>query len=393
MQTKRQPALDGLRGIAILAVLIYHGVMYGSRIWPAGSGLALAALQLSRYGEHGVSLFFVLSGFLITGILIDAGTASAGEYYGHFYARRARRILPTYLVTVVVALVVLPALWPTRPEFAVPPGSAIWTATFLVNVAIAHAGWAAVPIVLGPLWSLAVEEQFYLVWPWLVRRRTAAHLLALAWAATVLAIATRAIGLRLAPPLWRWEMLTPACADMLAAGAAVAVLVREERWRARLAAWAPGVAVLAAILWWLAPYVDHRSVLWDPVTVCRPTALAVLFAAWIATVVTAPEGRMARALSATPLRFFGRYSYAIYLFNQPVMVAWYTTPALVALTTRVGGDGFGAVLVFAVVTVGITTALAIGNWAAYERRLLAGGRPDRSSLAPPITFWPWLSKR
>jgi len=389
---RRLPALDGLRGVAILAVLVYHGIMYGTRLWPPGTDAELAVLSLSRFGEHGVSLFFVLSGFLITGILIDASAASPAEYYGHFYARRARRILPTYVVTVLVCLAVLPALWPGRAEFAVPSGSTTWIATFLVNVAVAHSGWAAVPVVLGPLWSLSVEEQFYLVWPWLVRRRPPAQLLVLAVAAVLLAFVTRVIGLG-RPPLWQWELLTPACADMLAAGAVVAVLVRDAQWRGRLAVWAPAVAIVAAILWWLLPLLDHRSVLDVPAIAVRPTVLATLFAACLATVVAAPAGRMARALSARPLRFFGRYSYAIYLFNQPVMVAWYTTPALVAVTARVGGGGFGAVVVFAVATTAVTTALAVGNWVAYERRILAGGRPDRSSLAPPITFWPWLSKR
>jgi peptidoglycan/LPS O-acetylase OafA/YrhL len=341
-----------VRGVAILAVLVFHGL-----ILPG----AQAVDSLALLGHVGVTLFFVLSGYLITGILMDTASRPAGEYYGRFYARRARRILPTYLVTLVLALVLLPALFPDRPQFAVPAGSTIWALTFLSNMAISRWGWAAMPVILGPIWSLAVEEQFYLFWPWLLRRRPGVSILWLCAIAAVVSIATRAACILYAPPTWLWTYSTLACIDALAAGAVVAVMMRDAAMRARLTSWAWPVGVLLVIVWLACPYIGGVAA-----RAVRETALVGAFAAWLARVVTAPAGVSARVLSTAPFRFFGRYSYAMYLFNQPVIFVWFTTPALVALTARLGGGAVGSLLL----TIALTTAAAVANWYAYERRAL-----------------------
>jgi peptidoglycan/LPS O-acetylase OafA/YrhL len=329
--------------VAILAVLVFHGMMAGRpAVGRAADGWALL-------GHDGVTLFFVLSGYLITGILMDTSSAPAAAYYGRFYARRVRRIAPTYLVTLVVALVVLPSVFPDRPAFAVPAGSAVWALTFLSNFAIARWGWAALPLVLGPLWSLAVEEQFYLFWPWLLRRRAAASILALCAGAVVVSIATRFACLRYAPSGWLWEYATPACIDALAAGAVVAVFARTSV--AGLGRWSVRVGVVCVAIWLVCPFLGSAG------AAVRQTALVGAFAAWLARVVTAPSGWSASVLSTPPLRFFGRYSYAMYLFNQPVV--------LVMLVFVHAG-----VVTHLVMSVVLTTAAAVVNWYAYERRAL-----------------------
>lgn len=143
----------------MLAVIAFHLALYAE---PSGSALANLRLMI-RFGWTGVDLFFVLSGFLITGILYDHRTAR--ERFRAFYGRRLVRIFPLYYAT--LALYAL-----TSPLFASPEevrdlvGALPWHVGYLTNVRIAvENAWAAAPIYTSHLWSLAVEEQFYLLWP------------------------------------------------------------------------------------------------------------------------------------------------------------------------------------------------------------------------------------
>jgi peptidoglycan/LPS O-acetylase OafA/YrhL len=147
--------LDVLRGIAILLVLIYHGFLFSAPRLVLGTPTLQSLYLLTGWGWLGVNLFFVISGFLITGILQDS--RSSTQYFQRFYTRRALRILPAYLVTLFLLwgfhLVRLPYLLICVLFLANMPGLLLPTGTALY----------------GPLWPLAVEEQFYLVWPWLNR--------------------------------------------------------------------------------------------------------------------------------------------------------------------------------------------------------------------------------
>src|ERR1700686_5077124 len=147
------PELDVLRGIAILGVLFFHGFRadYGELPFTGARKLLIFATQP---GSLGVNLFFVLSGFLITGILLES--KSRPDYYRRFYARRALRILPAYY-----ALLLLLFLTGLKPYSFL-----LLSFFYLANVTPLF----GVPQVYSVLWSLAVEEQFYLLWPTLVHR-------------------------------------------------------------------------------------------------------------------------------------------------------------------------------------------------------------------------------
>src|SRR5687768_1805284 len=158
------PALDGLRGTAVIAVLVCHYAVLLPRT---------PAVGLLEIGWAGVDLFFVLSGFLITGILLDArGTP---HYLRNFYARRALRIFPLYYgflaVTLLVSLAVKLAPGASheglRHLWAAQPSLWTYTANYWMPAQTAWSPWSEVVI---PLWSLSVEEQFYLVWPLVVCR-------------------------------------------------------------------------------------------------------------------------------------------------------------------------------------------------------------------------------
>ena len=158
----RLSALDGVRAIAILLVIAHHAVAF---VGEGSTGLERAVGAIAREGWIGVDLFLVLSGYLITGILLK--TKSSKGYYRRFMMRRVLRIFPAYYVFVVVFFILLPRLFPDHPDLAMLPGQQAWYWSYLANVRIFLNGhWSA--LYVEHAWSLAIEEQFYLLWPWIV---------------------------------------------------------------------------------------------------------------------------------------------------------------------------------------------------------------------------------
>ncbi len=338
------PALDGLRGLAILMVITCHYVLFFkfSSVWAA----SLAAI--GGNGNIGVDLFFVLSGFLITGILIDA--RGRRNYFRNFYARRTLRIFPLYYGFLAVILAICLAakaghpvafkhhindLWVLQPW--------LWTYTLNFRFMIPREGAFLVP----HFWTLAIEEQFYLFWPMVVLNTTNKGLVrvcALIVAGSlVLRFAMSALGFTGLAIF----VFTPCRADAFAAGALVAVLLRADVNRARLtgaATWvgvASGILAAAALIiipaWHFLSLrglgavgggeLRRAAALPAPVSDFLYTVLAFLFAALIVLVLCRPTGRLGRACSFTPLRVVGGYSYAIYIFHLPV---WVVTTGLLA---------------------------------------------------------------
>src|SRR3954469_17134562 len=154
------PVLDGLRGIAILAVIVYH---YAFEL-QHGHGLGGAIYELLHQGRHGVDLFFVLSGFLITGILLD--TRESPRYFRTFYARRILRIFPLYFFYLAAVALLLTRWWTSHFGYNPWAGVSFWPYFLYFENFKSHHMFN--DLFLGHLWSLAVEEQFYTVWPLLV---------------------------------------------------------------------------------------------------------------------------------------------------------------------------------------------------------------------------------
>ena len=297
---REMPGLDAVRGIAVLAVVLYHGLY-----WDLGArGAKSAALErLSHaftFGWLGVNLFFVLSGFLITGILLD--TRGRRRYGREFYVRRALRILPLYLVTLVwLSLVVHITLG--------------YVALCLLNMANLSSYLPIGGSVYRPFWSLAVEEQFYLVWPWLVRW------LSLRWSAyACMAMLVVCPALRFGSkarwvPLGDTHMMTWLIADNLAIGGLLAVFLRSRHATLRntrmLTAGLLGSgAVLLGI--GLSMHLLHRATPGGAAFQSEPFNL--LFAGLV-MVALMWGGRAQVMLWTAPLRFLGYISYGMYLFH------------------------------------------------------------------------------
>jgi peptidoglycan/LPS O-acetylase OafA/YrhL len=205
--------LDILRGCAILLVLLYH-----SFVLPFHPQLPIAdwTASLARFGRYGVHLFFVLSGFLIVGGLLD--TRGAANYYQRFYLRRALRILPAYMLLIVALKAVGYISWR-------------YVAACVFYVANMAGIFRARSSEYGALWSLAVEEQFYLFVPWFIRKRSNKAVLIFLLAICALCILARAITGYLRPNADAYFKIWDN-ADYLAYGALAALLLRLNVWNA-----------------------------------------------------------------------------------------------------------------------------------------------------------------
>jgi peptidoglycan/LPS O-acetylase OafA/YrhL len=209
---KYVPELDGIRGIAVLAVMFYH-------CFPS---------SVTRIGWMGVDLFFVLSGFLITGILLD--TRGDKGYYTNFIGRRFLRIFPLYYLVLCIVFFVLPHLLKAvyLPHFDYYKQHEGWFWLYMQNWLYSKDGFPPNHLLVH-FWTLGVEEQFYLVWPWLVRFIPHKHLLK-----TAIFLCIGAILFRLLPsgsiamePTYRY-MSTLSRMDGLLIGAIIAILIRDN---------------------------------------------------------------------------------------------------------------------------------------------------------------------
>ena len=358
------PALDGLRGIAILLVLAHAFSVFE----PASTLATLLKLGFD-FGWIGVQLFFVLSGFLITGILLDARD-SAG-YYRNFIARRALRIFPLYYGVLLVAFVVLPLLR------TMPAGYGEHQAWLWLYVANFTAPFGRSEAAFPHFWSLCVEEQFYLLWPWLVRWVGRRGVLVSGGVLVVLAIASRVLARALFPsPLGEdiAYMFTICRFDALAIGAMLAALLRDPRALAGLGAKpAAGLAATGAALVLVTAVFGALQRQGQWMQWIGYTTIALGFACVLAGALNAST-LWARLLSLPWLRRCGQYSYGMYVFHAPLHV-FVGLPLLAAL--GLGGGILASLGYFVIATVATFIAGAL-SYMLYERHLL----PIKARSAP-----------
>ncbi|MBL9076579.1 MAG: acyltransferase [Planctomycetes bacterium] len=366
----RVPELDGVRGIAIVAVVAMHATLY-AKVDPRVAAEPLARAML--LGWSGVDLFFVLSGFLITGILVRA--RGSRHYFRNFYARRALRIFPLYWLILGLLLFVLER----------PPTSGAERASYLLY----WQNWAwiwrfdAHPDLARTItWSLAVEEQFYLVWPAVVLLVPPRLLPRLCGALIVAAIALR---------FWilpeRVDVayfLTPCRLDALAAGACLAVLPPVPAWAGRSAV-VLGLAGLATVA-----VATGSSLPGDNAPMQAWGLVAALTTALGVVTLARRDGLVAAVCRNRVLRSFGRYSYCIYLVHV-LVVQWFAA-RLVDVAQRspethawLTNDCPALVLLLSFTGASLATVWGIGwlSWHLFEQHFLALKRRFDAADARP----------
>ncbi len=349
----KMPELDSVRGIAILGVLFCHGFYWSSGLIGL-SGIIRDLVNVTRLGALGVNLFFVLSGFLITGILVEM--RSKPRYYPKFYFRRVVRILPALYVLLFVLYFV-----PGQSRSYV-----LLSAFFLANIApILH-----VPYTYGMLWSLAVEEHFYFVWPLAVRSFKSRTLLSVAIGVVAVSPILQALWFRNPLPEGFGEF-TWLIADGLAIGACLALLVREP-WckRRHLLRFSVGAVAGAALLLGAgAPFgiLTRRELLGAALLV---SVVHLLFVGLLGLFLLAGSSRLAYLVNWRTLRFYGEISYGLYLYHWLVFLGYDAAVHHFLPTASFIGHPGLLFLRFGVVLSAATFIAYVSRW-QYEQRFLA----------------------
>jgi peptidoglycan/LPS O-acetylase OafA/YrhL len=378
---QRIPALDGVRGLAILGVMACHFATAG---WP-NTVTGRVAFRAVDAGWAGVDLFFVLSGFLITGILLDA--KAAPHYFRNFYMRRVLRIFPLYYGFLVLIFWGLPFVLPFTPAMGAITTHQGWLWCYGTNLFMGAKGtwffekdW----LKLGHFWSLAIEEQFYLGWPLVVFLFSRRTLIGVCLGCLAFSLAARILLVGLDAPKICAEIMTPCRFDALAAGALGVLLLRGQQEhlfrRARAAACllALGIVVIGF---------SRRT--WDatdPVVQTIGYSVMDLFFAALLILCVAPSqpNWLARFFSQPALKWFGAYSYAIYVFHVPLMPLFDKLFPVEELGLRLGSAYFG-VVAHAILAAAISSLLAFGSWHLYEKHFLKLKKyfaPKRREAAP-----------
>lgn len=357
--TKHVPALDGVRAIAVIGVMLSH-LFPGT---PRGM-MQIALIRVLQFGSTGVDLFFLLSGFLITGILFDS-LADDG-YFRKFYARRILRIFPLYYGVLACC-----GLWMVVTGLEAHR-ELLSYALYLQNtrwLADTTSPNAPVALPIAHFWSLAIEEQFYLVWPLLVfviRGRKA--LLWVCIGAIVICPILRALlAMHQAPQFWI-HTNTLLRSDSLLAGAALALIIRGNR-QVVILRWAwlsfllvSPLVLLVQMTWTL----EIRSI-----SILQISLAYTVMIFWYGSLLLLHmrEGVLRRFLSTPALRWIGKYSYGFYVYH---LILFFKVQPLVHTfleTHGVSNKGL-AVMLSGLSTILLTAAISYASYQLYERRFL-----------------------
>jgi peptidoglycan/LPS O-acetylase OafA/YrhL len=374
-------ALDGIRGLAIILVMLHH---FEYQIPPNNIAITYTIL-IFDFGWVGVDLFFVLSGFLITSILLD--TRKADNYFSSFYARRILRIFPLYYSVLILILTLRHFCPPLKPISPLPADEKLYF-LYLTNWLVLWKGhWG--PNILGHFWSLAVEEQFYLIWPvfvWLLTPKRLAKTAALGCLAAIL---VRIMWVNYGGPAPAIAIATVTRMDTLLCGALGAIFFQDAAIFTKLRPWLLRIAWVAAFIVIVGVVVmRHNHGPWGGLLFIETIGFTLMAIGFTALVLyaAATDGKATlfqRVFRSRVLSEFGKYSYGIYVYHVPVLAAGdlairpHLPPALVS--------NIWFNLLYVALLFGVSFLIAMLSYEHFERHFLAMKRyfePSRVEMPP-----------
>jgi peptidoglycan/LPS O-acetylase OafA/YrhL len=360
--------LDGVRGLAILLVLCTH--IFKRADYLTENQILHLISAPTRIGWIGVDLFFTLSGFLITGILLR--TREDSNYFKNFYVRRILRIFPLYYILVGGLLIFLPQL----DTEAGARTQAFWPVYMLYQQNWLHVFRVEPSLFLVPTWSLAIEEQFYLIWPTVVYFFKPRMLIFLSIGIVLFSLLIRIIMMLMqstftsvfpVPEFFYYGSITRF--EGLALGSLIAILFETaDIWKQKMARWAWPVLIFSAGLFiWIAVLAGTDNPVSSKVTaVWGYSLIALVSGALIVLVTTQPEQSLIRRIFKTRvMAFFGKYSYAMYLIHAPFI------SLLLEYMWNTGRRSSIMWLSYIVISFAGTILLSLLSWNLLEKRMLA----------------------
>jgi peptidoglycan/LPS O-acetylase OafA/YrhL len=365
---ERTKELDGLRGIAVILVMALH-IFKRASLFTANPTLHFIT-SLTSVGWVGVDIFFVLSGFLITSILLK--TKEKKDYFKNFYMRRALRIFPLYFVCVAVILYFIPVLdgvfVPEVPR--VIPFLLLYQQNW-INIL---GGDLWMTLYLSVTWSLAIEEQFYLVWPAIVFFSRKETLLRISIGIIAASILARIIGVFFWGDIGQVTNFffynTFTRFEQLVFGALLAMAFIHADWRERLRRISLPVFLLFLIIFLglcLAslPGVPHPIYNNYPLTLAGYTVSSVFTAALIAYLMSNENSTMLHVFFRNRiLVFFGKHSYAMYLIHMPIALIF------MEFFWKNGYRGWQIYVEYVALAFGVTILISFITWHVFEKHML-----------------------
>jgi peptidoglycan/LPS O-acetylase OafA/YrhL len=349
--------LDGVRGLAILSVTLYRF----SKEIPTDSWLGQALHTTFALGDRGVDLFFVLSGFLITGILVDA--RGSRNYFRNFLVRRSLRIFPVYFVALFCFLIAARWIPAYRDLFQLADRHQFYLWTYLTNIKMSLDGsWCFG--YLDHFWSLAVEEHFYFVWPVVLFLFVPGRALKLALVLAVTCSLSRIAFAGISDNGLAPDVLTLFRCDALLIGAMLALQIRSPQGLAPLRPWVWPVFISCLILGGGAAILDKRLL------TIGHTVWPLLWGSMLVGLLTGSDRSwLAHSLNFRWLQKLGTLSYAMYVFQSPLIPIVGLTCSVPILTEQIGHE-IVANLLYMGIMFGLTYAAALLSWYGLEQHCL-----------------------